>query len=217
MVKTSLIRVAADAAPEEEERLDVLLAEVRHYTDHLFKNMADSHRRRTSAKIDHRQSHNFFVSRERFERLREILVYLMHFCHHLPMGPDNNSVLQFRQFREHLLAHVALLKEPDVNEAAAHESRISGNAHDTRHLAERAALEITTLIRAARTPAVDDWRKLFTALKRYSAFWIGISNPRVSRIRESDMYLLRLADHLLHTLDTSSPTVQAVSHRPRRS
>lgn len=187
---------------DEQERLELLRAEVRHYIDHVYVDMADSHHRRAPKRVDFRQSHSFFVSRERFERLREILEYMLHFTHHLPMAPEEEAAAQFRQFRDHLLAHAALLQETDVAAAAGRARSGSGEGlPDAAKAAERAARDITAAIRSARAPLPDDWRKLFHAVQRICAFWFELKASQVSHVRESDVYLYRLAEFLLRQLD----------------
>ena len=142
----------------------------------------------------------FFRSKERNEKIDQILQYLITFLTHIP-GPaeiDKEPVNPAEQFREFICYQVDLLLEEDVKKAVFKEinnldSLNEGNVWDYQERIIDKNRELRELVAQGGGGIAKTIATLCQVLEQLSLFWLEIRHGDIHRTRRSDIYLYTLS------------------------
>jgi hypothetical protein len=188
-----------------------LLEEVRHFIGHVQADMWEAYRTRFPSIVHDGVSHAFFVTKERVDLLRNLLEYLVFFVERLPLAPEcEDAAVVFAHFKRTVGQYCAYLDEKDVQGAVMIESLLRHAEElgpgDIERRRRETLGEIETLLAAAGGPDVRGYAALFLALQRVSEFWFWVKGEQIRHVRESDVYLHRLASLLTGLLPPAGKT-----------
>lgn len=188
---------------------ELLVEEVRYFINHVQQDMWEAYKSRFPTTVDGGISYAFFVTKERVDLLRNLLEYLVFFVDRLPMAADGaDATVVFRHFKKTVRQYCSILDEKDVLGAVLIESlmrRPDGLTPDeVREKRNSIQQLITILIARANAPDPSGYFSLFHALRQVSEFWFWVKGEEFRHIRESDLYLYRLATLLASRLPTEA-------------
>jgi hypothetical protein len=142
----------------------------------------------------------YFRRRERMERARCIIQYLLAFLGHIPSAEEvrDDLVDPAEQFRSFVACEVDLLLEPDVRNAVFQESQASGTPRE-RDCEERILL-INRMLKIILDEGEGDIQAAIAAMCRaveqLARFWFDVHGNDIRRVRRSDIFMFLLA-HLV--------------------
>jgi len=136
----------------------------------------------------------YFRRRERIERVRCIIQYLLSFLGHIPSKDEvrGDLVDPAAQLRSFVACEVDQLLEPDVRNAVLQETR--GDDCEERILMINRLLKIM-LARGESDPAAAI-AALCGAVEQLARFWFEVHGNDIRRVRRSDIFMFLLA-HLV--------------------
>jgi hypothetical protein len=181
-------------------KVDSLKQEAANY----LKKMAISRTEALLARSDHALSpkalEHFFRSRERNEKIRLTMQYLLRFLAHIP-GPAEiaeEPVNPVEQFREFIRYQVNLLREEDVKNAVFREvnqagSLSGGNVWGYQERIVSKNKELLKQIAKGGSGTAKTIAALCRVLEQLCQFWLEVKHGDMRRTRRSDIYLYQLA------------------------
>ena len=136
----------------------------------------------------------YFRRRERIERARCIIQYLLSFLGHIPSKDEvrGEPVDPTAQFRSFVVCEVDQLLEPDVRNAVLQETH--SDVCEERILMINRLLKIM-LTHGEKDPAVAI-AALCNAVEQLARFWFEVHGNDIRRVRRSDIFMFLLA-HLV--------------------
>jgi hypothetical protein len=141
----------------------------------------------------------YFRRRERIERARCIIQYLLSFLGHIPSADEVRVDLvdPAEQLRSFVASEVDQLLEPDVRNAVLLETRAKGLPRDN---CEERILMINRLLKIMLAKGTNDTPSAIAALCRaveqLARFWFEVHGNDIRRVRRSDIFMFLLA-HLV--------------------
>ena len=145
----------------------------------------------------------YFRRRERIERSRCILQYLLAFLGHIPSAEEvrGDLVDPAEQLRSFVAHEVDLLLEPDVRNAVFQETRANGLPRDggdgeERILLINRMLKVMLAESGGDIPAAID--AMCRAVEQLARFWFEVHGNDIRRVRRSDIFMFLLA-HLVRS------------------
>ncbi len=143
----------------------------------------------------------YFRRRERIERSRCIIQYLLSFLDHVPSADEvrGDLVDPAEQFRSFVACEVDQLLEPDVRNAVLEETHAKGLPRDGDDSDERIIM-INRLLKIMLAKSESDTPAAIAALCRaveqLARFWFEVHGNDIRRVRRSDIFMFLLA-HLV--------------------
>jgi hypothetical protein len=141
-----------------------------------------------------------FRSRERTDKIRQILQCLVAFLVHIPGTDecDGRHPNPFEQFMGYVLFEVDLLLAEDVKNAVFFEinqigSASGGNVWDYLRRIIDKNRELNELIITGTSNAASIFMTLCMVLEDLCLFWFDVKQEDLSRIRRSDIFIFELA------------------------
>ena len=142
----------------------------------------------------------FFRSRERNEKIGQILQYLLAFLVHIPETAEGESKLfsPIEQFRECVCFEVDLLLEKDVNKTVFNEINRMGtlngdNVWDYQRRIFEKNRELNKLLSTNGCKSSSKFITLCQVLEQLCLFWFDFKQGDMRHIRCSDIYIYILA------------------------
>jgi hypothetical protein len=146
----------------------------------------------------------FFRSRERNEKIGQILQFLLTFMDHLPAPAEcgNKMFNPIEQFRECVLYAVDLLLEADVKRAVFNKTNRMGspegdNVWDYQGRINEKHRELHMLLITGASGPASLFLTLCRVLEQLCLFWFDVKQGEVRRIRRSDIYMYIMVRILL--------------------
>jgi hypothetical protein len=144
---------------------------------------------------------HYFRRRERMERVRCILQYLLTFLGHIPSEEDVRRDLAnpAEQLRSFVACEADLLLEPDVRDAVFQEMRANGlpKAGGGGDCEERILL-INRMLKGLLARGEGDIQAAIVAMCRaveqLARFWFDVHDNDIRRVRRSDIFMFLLAN-----------------------
>ncbi len=144
----------------------------------------------------------YFRRRERIDRARCIIQYLLAFLGHIPSAEEVRGDLidPAEQLRSFIACEVDQLLEPDVRNAVLQETHAKDQPRDGADDCEERILMINRLLKFmlakndGDTPAAI--ATLCRALEQLARFWFEVHGNDIRRVRRSDIFMFLLA-HLV--------------------
>jgi len=144
----------------------------------------------------------YFRRRERIERARCIIQYLLSFLGHIPSADEVRGDLidPAEQLRSFIACEVDQLLEPDVRNAVLQETHAKGLPRDGGEDCEERILMINHLLKIMLAKGEGDTPAAIAALCRaveqLARFWFEVHGNDIRRVRRSDIFMFLLA-HLV--------------------
>lgn len=147
----------------------------------------------------------YFRKRERMERVRCIIQYLLSFLGHIPSVEEvrGDLVDPARQLRSFVACEVDLLLEDDVRSAVLQETRavgVPGDGGDGD--CEERILLINRMLKIILDEGEGDMQAAIAAMCRaveqLARFWFDVHGNDIRRVRRSDIFMFLLA-HLVRS------------------
>jgi hypothetical protein len=144
----------------------------------------------------------YFRRRERIERSRCIIQYLLAFLGHIPSEAEvqGDLVDPAEQFRSFVAYDVDLLLEPDVRNAAFLETHPNGTPRDGNHDFEERMSLINRTLKGMVAKGEGDIPAAIAALCRaveqLARFWFDVHGNDIRRVRRSDIFMFLLAQQV---------------------
>ena len=200
-------RIEKGTIPDPSQ-LAFLVIEIEGFLDDYVEDSINTlMAKRNAEKMMYKDTSDFFRKRERFNKTKLLLQYLIHFLKSLPMGDRilEMPINPFVQFKEFVSFQVELLKEDDIMEAVLREYKMLQLLTDKNLWYYKGKMkstynEISELVNNTVSAGTEDYGKLLTALKKLCIFWFSIRREDENRIRKSDLYIYSVAWILLHKL-----------------
>lgn len=201
-------RIEKEKIPEGKE-LEKFLADIKNYIRIMELEAVEFHmKNRDESHLTYYETLDFFRNSERLQNTKYILQYQIKFTEELPLEEKAAKLPEnpFLQFRGFVLFMIKQLQEADVIESIMREYKELGLLTDKtkwyyKGIVKRAYDEMIMTAADANKAIPEDYRKLFTALKKHSLFWFSIRRENVQRVRKSDMYIYRLSRILSSRID----------------
>ncbi|MEN8152962.1 MAG: hypothetical protein ABFR75_02995 [Acidobacteriota bacterium] len=202
-------RIEKGAFPDQSQ-IAFLVIEIEGFLDGFVEdNLNTFLSKRNEDKMMYKDTSDFFRKRERYNQSKFLLQYLVHFLKSLPMEDriSKMPVDPFGQLKEFVSFHVELLKEDDVVEAVLREYKMLQLLSDKNIWYYKGKMKSTyssirELVNSAQHAEVEDYLKLFKALKKLCIYWFSIRREDESRVRKSDLYVYSVVRVLIHKLQT---------------
>jgi hypothetical protein len=147
----------------------------------------------------------YFRRRERMERSRCIIQYLLAFLGHIPSAEEvrGDLVDPAKQFRSFVACEVDLLLEPDVRNAVLQETQAIGLPRDGGDGdCEERILLINRMLKIILDEDEGDMQAAIAAMCRaveqLARFWFDVHGNDIRRVRRSDIFMFLLA-HLVRS------------------
>jgi hypothetical protein len=147
----------------------------------------------------------YFRRRERIERVRCIIQYLLAFLGHIPSAEEvqGDIVDPAEQFRSFVAYEADLLLEPDVRNAVFLETHANGLPRDGGDDdCEERILEINRMLKGMLAKGEGDIQAAIAAMCRavehLARFWFEVHGSDIRRVRRSDIFMFLLA-HLVRS------------------
>jgi len=140
----------------------------------------------------------YFRRRERIERSRCIIQYLLAFLGHIPSAAEVRADLvdPAEQLRSFLACEVDLLLEPDVMDAVLLEPHANGLPRDGDDCEKQIAL-INRMLKSMLAKGEGDMSaaiaSLCRAVEQLARFWFDVHDNDIRRVRRSDIFMFLLA------------------------
>lgn len=144
----------------------------------------------------------YFRRRERIDRARCIIQYLLSFLGHIPSADDvrGDLVDPAEQLRSFVACEVDQLLEPDVRNAVLQETQAKGLLRAGGDDCEERILMINRLLRIMLAKGESDTpvaiATLCRAVEQLARFWFEVHGNDIRRVRRSDIFMFLLA-HLV--------------------
>ena len=144
----------------------------------------------------------YFRRRERMERARCIIQYLLAFLGHIPSAEEvrGDLVDPAQQLRSFVAREVDLLLEPDVRSAVLQETQAIGVPRDDD--CEERILLINRMLKIILDEGEGDIQAAIAAMCRaveqLARFWFDVHGNDIRRVRRSDIFMFLLA-HLVRS------------------
>ncbi len=144
----------------------------------------------------------YFRRRERLERARCIIQYLLAFLGHIPSADEvrGDLVDPAAQLRAFVALEVDLLLEPDVRSAVHQETQAIGVPPDDD--CEERILLINRMLKIILDEGEGDIQAAIAAMCRVveqlARFWFDVHGNDIRRVRRSDIFMFLLA-HLVRS------------------
>lgn len=144
----------------------------------------------------------YFRRRERIERARCIIQYLLSFLSHIPSADEVRGDLidPAEQLRSFVACEVDQLLEPDVRNAVLQETNAKGLPRAGDDDSEEQILMINRLLKIMLAKGGDDTSAAIAALcaavEQLARFWFEVHGNDIRRVRRSDIFMFLLA-HLV--------------------
>jgi len=147
----------------------------------------------------------YFRRRERIERVRSILQYLLAFLGHIPSEEEvrGDLVNPAEQLRSFVVYEADLLLEPDVRDAVFQEMHASDlpRAGGDGDCEERILL-INRMLKSMLAKGEGDIQAaiaaMCSAVEQLARFWFDVHGNDIRRVRRSDIFMFLLA-HLVRS------------------
>ena len=147
----------------------------------------------------------YFRRRERIERVRCILQYLLAFLGHIPSEEEARRELvdPAEQLRSFVAYEADLLLEPDVRSAVFQETHANGLPRDGGDGdREERILSINRMLKGMLAEGEGDIQAAIAAMCRaveqLARFWFDVHGNDIRRVRRSDIFMFLLA-HLVRS------------------
>ena len=140
----------------------------------------------------------YFRRRERIERARCIIQYLLAFLGHIPSAEEvrGDLVDPAEQLRSFVACEVDLLLEPDVRNAVFQETHPNGQPRDGGDCGERIE-SISRMLKSTLAGSEGDMpaaiASLCRAVEQLARFWFDVHDNDIRRVRRSDIFMFLLA------------------------
>jgi hypothetical protein len=155
---------------------------------------------------------NFFRSRERNEKISQLLQFLLAFLVRIPDKSECEKKLfnPIGQFRECIFFQVALLREEDVHQAVFNEVNLmdspdGDNVWDYRRRVIEKNRELIKMLAACSDKGPGAVFTLCRVLEHLCLFWFDVRGGNMNRIRQSDVFIYRLARILQGRCQLAAP------------
>jgi hypothetical protein len=151
----------------------------------------------------------YFRRRERIERVRCILQYLLAFLNHIPSAEEvrGDLVNPAEQLRSLVAYEADLLLEPDVKDAVFQETHARGLPGDGG-AGEARILLINRILKCMLARGEGDIQaaivSMCRAVEKHARFWFDVHGNDIRRVRRSDIFMFLLA-HLVRSRCQRSP------------
>jgi hypothetical protein len=183
--------------PDEVELLKV---EVKLFLNKMAASQAQILSERSNLSFSPAALEIFFRSKERNEKIGQILQYLLAFLVNIPgtAASENKAFSPIEQFRDCIRFEVDLLLEADVNKAVFNKINQMGslNGDNVWDYQERLIEKHRELNELANTGAGEFSCIFFTlclVLEHLCLFWFDVNQDDTRHIRRSDIYIYKLA------------------------
>lgn len=142
----------------------------------------------------------FFRQRERTEKARYIIQYLLAFLGHIPSVPEvqNDLIDPAEQFRAFIAYQADLLLEEDVRNAVFQETNHNGTprAGSVWDYQER-ILVVNRVLKGMLAKRMEDCdaaiATMCRAVEQLALFWFDVRRHDLRRVRRSDIFMFLLA------------------------
>jgi hypothetical protein len=184
-------------SPDEMERLK---ADVELFLNEKEPSQNEIVTQRSNQFLSPPPSHILFRSKERNEKIRQILQHLIAFLVHIPGTAEceNQPLNPIEQFLECVLFEVDLLLAEDVKNAVFNEinerrSTNDGNVWDYLGRIIEKNRELNELLITGTSDAASNFITLCLVLEDLCCFWFDVKQENMRRIRRSDIFIFKLA------------------------
>jgi len=177
------------------DEVDWLKAEVTLLLNSMESSQSEILSTRSSQFLSPTALEIFFRSRERNEKIGQILQFLLTFLDHIPAPAEggNNMFNPIEQFRECVLYAVDLLLEADVKRAVFNKINQTGspqgdNVWDYQGRINEKHRELHKLLITGVSGPASLILTLYRVLEQLCLFWFDVKQGDVRCIRRSDIY-----------------------------
>ena len=165
-------------------------------------------RKKDDQAVTFKDTIGLFSRKERLANTKHLLQYLLLFLDEMP-NPEKIKLLPenpFMQFRDFVISLINDLKEEDVIAAVLREYEELGILNQSNHWVHKGKIrlfhdKLKENMRNVKEATPDNYKMMFSILRKISLFWFGIRRENLSRIRKSDLYIYKLVRILLSKLD----------------
>ena len=165
-------------------------------------------RKKDDQAVTFKDTIGLFRRKERLANTKHLLQYLLLFLDEMP-NPEKIKLLPenpFMQFRDFVISLINDLKEEDVIAAVLREYEELGILNQSNHWVHKGKIrlfhdKLKENMRNVKEATPDNYKMMFSILRKISLFWFGIRRENLSRIRKSDLYIYKLVRILLSKLD----------------
>lgn len=206
-IQHDLKRIYEENLYDDDIFIGKLVSDVKTYIKMLEQYDFKYYGLHRSRKLNPSETTGFFRHYERMQYHIWILQYMLSFVAKIPLEKDIEMELvdPFKQFKAFIKYCVELLKHKDVNNAIMRELRDHGimkneNAVQCKLWVYKKSKEITDLAASECNSLIENWKKMFLALRKLSHFWILICKEDTARIRRGDVFMYMLSFVLLNRI-----------------